>query len=297
MRLRGAKKGFAQTWSPLLFIIPALTFYLVFVAYSLVSTARLSLFEWNGASPTMKFVGLANYASLMSDPTMWKALGNNLIWVAVTVFVPTMLGLILAVILTNTDRLRGVTLFRVTFFMPSIVSMVVVSIVWSWIFNQSYGNFNQLLDALGLAALKRPWMGDPRTVLGALLTASSWTSYGFCMVIFIAALQGIDRSYFEVAMIDGANAVQTFFRVTIPLLKNTVTLLVLNAMIASFKVFDIVWASTKGGPYHASEVVSTYLYNQAFYLNRVGSGAAAAMLLALIIAICSAVYFRLAERE
>ena len=282
-------------WSPILFVLPALLFYLVFVFGSLINTVRLSLYEWDGAKPVMQFVGLDNYAALIRDPLMWQSLGHNIVWILVTVFIPTSFALVLAVLL-STDRLRCVPLFRVTFFMPSIVSMVVVSIVWGWIFNPKYGSLNQLLDMLRLDFLKNAWLGNPRTVLGALLTAGSWTHYGFCMVIFLAALQGIDRSYYEVAMIDGANALQTFFRVTIPLLKNSITLLVLNSMIGSFKVFDIIWASTKGGPYHSSEVVSTYLYNKAFYMNETGSGAAIAITLALIIAICSAVYFKLSER-
>lgn len=241
-------------------------------------------------------MGFGNYKALVEDPQMWQALLHNIIWIVTTIVLPTTLALILAVMLA-TPNLRGLTLFRVTFFMPSIVSMVVVSIVWGWIFNQSYGAVNTTLEALGLGALKRAWLGDPSTVLGALLTAGSWTHYGFCMVIFLAALQGIDRSYYEVAEIDGANAVQKFLHVTVPMLKNTVTLLVLNSMIGSFKVFDIIWATTKGGPYHSSEVVSTYLYNKAFYMNQTGMGAAIAIFLAMIIALCSAVYFKAAERE
>ncbi|MDO4549283.1 MAG: sugar ABC transporter permease [Clostridia bacterium] len=287
---------FTTRWSPILFVLPALAFYLVFVFGSLVNTFRLSLYEWDGANPVMNFVGFGNYATLFQDPLMWQSLYHNIIWILVTVFVPTSFALILAVLL-STDGLKCVPLFRVTFFMPSIVSMVVVSIVWGWIFNPQYGILNQLLDFLNLSALKRPWLGHPDTVLGALLTAGSWTHYGFCMVIFMASLQGIDKTYFEVAMIDGANAIQKLVYVTVPLLQNTITLLVLNSMIGSFKVFDIIWASTRGGPYHSSEVVSTYLYNKAFYMNETGSGAAIAMTLAVIIAICSAVYFKIAERE
>ncbi|MEG1513756.1 MAG: sugar ABC transporter permease [Clostridia bacterium] len=285
-----------KTWSPFLFIVPALVFYLYFVVYASFNTFYLSLCDWNGVNPVKTFVGLANYINLLKDPLIWKALTNNIIWILVTVFIPTMLALILAVMLAK-PGIRGVTLFRVTFFMPSIVSMVVVSIVWKWIFNQSYGTLNQVLRAIGLQNLTTSWLGNPATALGSLLTAGSWTHYGFCMVIFLAALQGVDQTYYEAAMIDGANSVQQFFYVTIPMLKNTITLLVLNSMIGSFKVFDIIWVTTTGGPYHATEVISTYIYNEAFVLNRIGVGASAAILLSIIIAICSAVYFRYAERE
>ena len=261
----------------------------------MINTLYLSLCEWTGVGANKIFVGFRNYQTLVKDPLIWQALSHNIVWILVTVFVPTVLALILAVLLT-TPKLRGMAIFRVTYFMPSVVSLVAVSVVWKWIFNQSYGTLNQVLKAVGLGFLRTSWLGNPNTALGALLTAGSWTHYGFCMVIFLAALQGMDGSLFEAAMIDGANSVQRFFYVTIPLLKNTITLIVLNSLIGSFKVFDLVWIMTQGGPYHSTEVMSTYLYNQAFFMNNVGKGAASAMMLTVIIAICSAVYFKASER-
>ena len=285
-----------RKWSPVLFILPALVFYLVFVIYPVFGTIRLSLVEWNGVGAITRFAGVENYNSIIHDAQFWAALKNNIIWVLVTIGVPTVLALLLAVALT-TPRLKGVTFFRVTLFMPSIVSMVVVAIVWKWIFNQRFGTLNAVLDLLGLPFLKTSWLGNPRTALGALLGAGSWTHYGFCMVIFLAALQSLDVACLEAATIDGASAFQKFIYVKIPLLKNTITLVVLNSLIGSFKVFDIIWASTEGGPYHATEVVSTYLYNQAFVLNRVGLGAASAIALMLIIMVCSVIYFHFSEKE
>lgn len=284
-----------KTWSPALFVLPALIFYCYFVIYLLANTFYLSLCEWSGVGNNKLFVGFENYKVLIKDPLIWQALSHNVIWVLITVFVPTVLALILAVLLT-TPNLKGLTLFRVTYFMPSVVSLVAVSVVWKWIFNQSYGTLNQVLDFIGLDSLRTSWLGNPKTALGSLLVAGSWTHYGFCMVIFLAALQGMDNSLFEAAMIDGANSVQRFFYVTIPLLKNTITLIVLNSLIGSFKVFDLVWIMTQGGPYHSTEVISTYLYNQAFFMNNVGNGAAAAIMLTVIIAICSAIYFKASER-
>lgn len=284
-----------KTWSPALFVVPALVFYCYFVIYPLFNTLYLSLCEWSGVGKNKLFVGLSNYKTLIKEPLIWQALSHNIIWVLVTVFVPTVLALILAVLLT-TPKLKGMTIFRVTYFMPSVVSLVAVAVVWKWIFNQSYGTLNQVLKAIGLDSLCTSWLGNPKTALGSLLGAGSWTHYGFCMVIFLAALQGMDNNLFEAAMIDGANSVQRFFYVTIPLLKNTITLIVLNSLIGSFKVFDLVWIMTQGGPYHSTEVISTYLYNQAFFMNNVGNGAAAAMMLTVIIAVCSAVYFKASER-
>lgn len=285
-----------KTWSPVLFVVPALIFYIIFVFYPVLGTIRFSMSEWNGVSAIKKFVGMRNYVNIINDISFWTSLLHNIIWIVVTIAIPTVLALFLAIALT-TPQLKGVTFFRVTLFMPSIVSMVVVSIVWKWIFNQSFGTLNQLLKAVGLSSLTNAWLGNPKTALGALLTAGSWTHYGFCMVILLAALQGLDETYIEAAKIDGANALQCLVFVKLPLLKNTVTLVVLNSMIGSFKVFDIIWVSTQGGPYHSTDVVSTYLYNHAFVLNRIGEGAAAGVILMIIIMICSIIYFKISERE
>lgn len=287
---------FSRTWSPVLFVLPALFFYVLFVAYPVLGTINYSMHEWDGASPVMSFVGFGNFIELFQDNIFWRALSNNAIWIITTIVAPVFLGLFLAVLL-STDKLKGLTIFRVSFFLPAVLSLVVVSVVWTWIYHPEYGKVNVYLNAFGLHSLTQAWLGNPKTVLGSLLVAGSWTYYGFCMVIFLAALQTIDQTYYDAAKIEGANPAQTFFKVTVPMLKNTVTLLILNSMIGSFKVFDIIYVTTKGGPFHSSEVVSTYMYNKAFYQNEVGYGAAIAIMLAVLISVFSGLYLKSAERE
>jgi raffinose/stachyose/melibiose transport system permease protein len=285
-----------KPFKALFFILPALIFYLVFLIIPIVQTAQFSLFDWDGASPVMNFIGFDNYSRLLQDPIFWKALQHNLFWIACTVTVPIFLGLILA-LLVRTNGIKGALVFRMTYFMPTIVSLVAVGIVWNWIYHPSFGIINIVLEKIGLSGLALDWLGNEHTVMPALATAGSWTYYGFCMVIFMAAMQGIDKSYYEVAKLEGATILQTFLQVTIPLLKNTITLLVLNSLIGSFKVFDIIYMMTKGGPYHSSEVISTYMFDSAFRSNEVGYGSAISITLALIIALCSIIYMRLSERN
>ncbi len=286
----------AKRFAPVLFVLPALVFYVMFLVVPILRTVQFSFYTWDGASPVMQFVGLQNFNRLIHDPLFWSSLGHNLIWIVSTIVIPVLLGLVLAVLLSS-HGIKGKLLFRVTYFMPVIVSLVAVGIIWNWIYHPDFGVINQFLRAIGLERLAMPWLGDERTVLPSLLAAGSWTYYGFCMVIFLAAIQGIDKSYYEVAKIEGANPLQTFFQVTVPLLKNTITLLVLNSLIGSFKVFDIIYLMTKGGPFHSSEVIATYMFNQAFQMNDVGYGAAVSIALALIIAVCSISYIRFAERN
>ncbi|HZG75208.1 MAG TPA: sugar ABC transporter permease [Paenibacillus sp.] len=281
---------------PLAFVLPALLFYLVFLVVPIAQTVQFSFFRWDGASPTMDFVGFANYAKQFRDDVFWRALAHNLFWIVSTIVMPVFAGLVLAVLLSSRAVARRM-LYRVTFFLPYVISLVAVGVIWNWIYHPDFGIVNAALRSIGLGSLAQPWLGSETTVLPSLIVAGSWTYYGFCMVIFFAALQGIDKSYYEVARLEGANPVQTFFRITVPLLKNTVTLLVLNSLIGSFKVFDLIYLMTKGGPFHSSEVIATYMYAQAFRLNDVGYGAAISVTLAAIIGICSILYLRFSERN
>lgn len=284
-----------DTFTSYLFILPALVLYVLFVFLSIFKTLRYSLFDWDGASPKMKFVGLENYAKLLGDEIFWKALVHNVQWIVFTIIIPMTIGLILAVLVSRKE-IRGKVLFRTTYFLPTILSTVVVSIIWTWIYHPEYGKLNQALRFIGLDIAATGWLGNPETVLWALVTAGGWAYYGFCMAIFMAAIQGIDTVYYEVARIEGANVLHTFFKVTIPLLKNTMTLMTLHAMILSFKVFDIVYATTRGGPYYSSEVISNYMFTKAFFENNVGYGAALAMMLGIFIALISIGYLRIVER-
>lgn len=276
------------------FVVPALVFYIAFVIVPIVGTVEISFHKWNGASAEMTWVGLNNYIEVFQDPIFYKALGNNLIWIAFTICVPVLFGLIFAVMITQ-KNIKFKFLYRLTFFMPNIVSLVAVGIIWTWIYNPSYGVANilpRLLTGTGI-----DFLGNENLVIWALVITGSWTAYGFNMVVFLAALQNVDASYIEVAQIEGATPIQRFRFVIIPLIKGTVVLLVVNSLIGSFKVFDLIYIMTKGGPYHSSEVISTYMYNVAFNMNDYGYGSALAVVLALIIAICASVFLNRAERE
>ncbi|MBZ4673301.1 MAG: lacF 6 [Spirochaeta sp.] len=279
------------------FTIPALVVYIAFVTIPIVGTLQISLVKWNGASPTKEFVGLANYVRVFNDPTFYLALKNNIIWILFTIFIPVFLGLILAIMISQ-SFIKAKTFFRLTYFMPQIVSLVAVAIVWGWMYNPDFGIVGRVLDFIGIPnAMDIDFLGDENLVIWSLVVAGSWTCFGFNMVVFLAALQGIDSTYLEVATLEGANAVQRMRYVTVPLIKSTVTLLVLNSLIGSFKVFDLIYIMTKGGPYRSSEVIATYMFNAAFNMNEYGYASALAMVLAALVAFSSWVYMKRAEKE
>ncbi len=276
------------------FVVPALLCYIVFVTWPIIETFWISFHQWNGASKDMKWVGLKNYIEIFQDPIFYKAITNNIIWIVFTICVPVLLGLIFSVMLMS-KKVYFKFLYKLTYFMPNIVSLVAVGVIWTWIYNPSFGIVGSFFSwANGGAGLD--FLGDENLVIWSLVIAGSWTCYGFNMVVFLAALQNIDQSYLEVAEIEGANPFQKFFLVIIPLIKGTITLLVVNSLIGSFKVFDLIYIMTKGGPYHSSEVVSTYMYNSAFRMNDYGYGAALAIVLAIIIAACARLFLNRAEK-
>ena len=280
----------------IMFVLPALAFYITFVILPIFGTLRFSFYDWDGANPVMKFIGLQNYADLLKDEIFWKALVHNIIWIVASIILPVVTGMILAVMISSKE-IKVKMIFRITYFLPAVLSLAIVSYIWDWMYNPTYGVVNTILKGLGLDFLTGAWLGDEKLVLPSLIMAGSWTYFGFCMVVFMAAIQTISVEYFEVALIEGANRFQTLIHVTIPSIRNVVTLMVLNSLIGSFKVFDIVYLLTKGGPYNSSEVIATYMFSNTFILYKVGYGAAISMTLAVIIAVCSVIYMRYRERK
>jgi len=277
-----------------LFVLPAFLLYAVFMIYPFAQSIYLSFTDWNGVEATKGFVGFANYRRLAGDDLLWSSLGHTLIWVAVGTIVPLVVGLALAMLLWR--RPRGFTLFRTVFFMPQVLSSVVIAIVWGWIYNPIFGILNRGLDGIGLDALSRGWLGDPDVALFAVLAASSWAETGFVFVVFLAGLQNVSRDLLEAAMLDGANAWQRFRNVTVPQLANVVNVVTALLLIGGFSAFDIVFAMTGGGPANATELIATYTYKEAFTQNRIGYAATLSLVITVISLVASVVFIRLRER-
>lgn len=247
MRMRKAdtdqRQGSVRRWlrknsTGFLFILPALLFYLIFFAQPFVNTIYYSFTDWNGVNPTKEFIGLANYTRMFGDRLLWLSLSHNLIWIVVGTIAPIVIALPLALILSNLNR--GRLFFQTGYFMPHILSGVVIAMIWGWIYNPLFGLLNYVLERLGLEALQRPWLGDPNTALLAIIAAAVWAYFGFCLVIFMAGLQNLDVDQIEASRIDGANAVQRFWYVIVPQLRYVLNMVIVYTLIGGFNVFDIV---------------------------------------------------------
>lgn len=256
------------TITGVLFLLPATIIFTVFVIWPVIQSARYSLYSWNGLGPPTQFIGLDNYARLVTDPLFWQALRNNgfvMIWSLATQ-IP--LGLSLAILLTG--QIKGSSFFRTLYLSPLVLSGVIVGLLWQWIYNPTFGLANELLRILGLEQYTSTWLGNGSIALACIILVSTWRDLGFYIVLFAAAIQGIPQDVYEAATIDGANGWQLHRYITLPLLKTTMLTATVLSIIGSLLFFDLVWVMTQGGPYHSSELVTSYMFKMAFTLKRWG---------------------------
>ena len=269
-----------------------LAFFLVFVIWPLAQSMYYSLTKWNGLSAPV-FIGLDNFARALSDPNFMRAFQNTAIWLIVAVTVPTILGLLLAVLL---DRpLRGSRLYKSAFYLPITLSLVVVGQVWTWIYQPEWGLINSVLEAVGLGDMTRAWLGDPQTALIAVIVAWCWQQTALALILYLAALTTVPKDLLEAAAIDGANARQQFLRIIVPLLRPASIVVITLAVINTLKGFDIVFVLTKGGPFHMSSNLAMFMYEETFFKYRLGYGAAIATALFALAIIVVIIYFRQAR--
>jgi len=279
-----------------LFILPALLLYAIFFIYPFIGTFYFSLTNWNGVSPQKTFVGFNNYIRIVKDSLMWTSLYHNVIWIIIGTVTPIVIGLLLVVLLGN-KKTKGQMFFRIIYFMPVILSPVIVGIIWGWIYNPVFGMLNRILKVIGLGFLSRGWLGDPNLAIYMVLIAAIWAYFGFCVVVLMAGMQGVDMNLYDAAKCDGANSWQQFINVTIPQLSPVLTMLSVYTMIGGFKVFDIVFIMTRGGPANSTELIATYTYNQSFQLNKLGYGSALCMVMVFLSLIVSIILIKFREKS
>ena len=283
----------AQFATGYLFVLPALTLYLLFVFYPFVRSFFLSLTDWNGADATKTFVGFDNYVKLFSDRVFWLSLQHNLLWMVVVTIGSISVGLFLAILLWQ--KPFGFLFFRTVFFLPQILGDAILAIIWRLIFQPRRGVLFELAKALEIDWLRASPLADPQKAIWAVMIACIWASVGFYFVIFLAGLQNVDRDLIDAAEIDGANPTQSFYHIIVPQLSHVLTLVTVLALIAGIKQFGIIWAMTQGGPANGTEVIATYAYRKFSSLSQVGSSAALTMVMAFLALTITILFIRLRE--
>ncbi|MGO1257682.1 MAG: carbohydrate ABC transporter permease [Brachybacterium sp.] len=268
--------------SALPYLAPALLLYGIFLVYPMIDSVRLSFFRWSGfRTEEQVFVGLQNYVRLFTgDPVFWTSVRNSVIWVVLSLLVPTVIALLLALGLNR--EMVGRNLMRAVFYIPAVFASITVAAMWRWIYNPTLGFVNQVLTGLGLEQFTQSWLGDPKFALASIFVANIWQAVGFSMVLFLAGLQGVPSELVDAAKVDGASAWQRFLAVTVPALRPTTVVVVILTIINSLKVFDLVVGMTGGGPAQSTQVLALWSYTQSFTNHQFGMGGAVATVLLLI---------------
>ncbi|MCM3030550.1 MULTISPECIES: sugar ABC transporter permease [unclassified Niallia] len=272
------------------FLAPQLIGLILFSLIPVIFTLTLSFMKWDGFG-AKEFIGLANYIDQFQDADFWKALGNTVYYTILVIPVSIALSLAVAIAL---NKIKGKNFYRLFYFMPVVTSSVSIGVIWMWILNGDFGILNQILANFGI---KGPmWLTDTNWVMPSIAILSIWWGLGHNMVIFLAGLQGISKSYYEAAEIDGATKWQKLRHITLPLLSPTTFFIAIMAIISSFQVFDQAYVMTSGGPAKSSYTFVYHIYEAAFVDFKMGISSAAAMVLFVIILAFTLIQFKMSKR-
>lgn len=268
-------------------LVPGVLLCLVFVTWPIIESFRLSFFEWQGVGK-QTWVGLDNFETLASDHRVVGAITNNIVFAVVVTVLSVALATLLAAAIER--RVRGWRFFKVVWFIPLVIPMTVTGIVWANAYDPHVGVINTLIGALGLPA--QPWLSDPSTALIAVMFVAVWQTVAYPMIILLAAMEGIDPNVQDAATVDGVSAASRLRHITLPNIRPVLLTVVLLQMIFSFKVFDIVWTMTQGGPGGLTDVLGTLVYQEAFNFHRFGTASALAFVSSAVITVVAVLFLR-----
>ena len=286
---RETKAGYA-------FMLPSLVFFIGFVIIPMVMCVVTSFFDSTMGDTQDVFVGFANYVELVNDPIFTKALVNTLIIVVVSVPIVCVFSLWVATVIYDL-KMWATSLFRIIFYLPVVTGSVAVTVVWKWMFNNYYGIFNYLGKASGLISQNINWLGDERFALGCIILILLTTSVGQPIVLYVSALGNVDQSLIEAAQVDGSTRSQVFWKTKWPQIMPTTLYILIITTINSFQCFALIQLLTSGGPNHATDTIMYYIYYTCFKLYRYGYANAMGVVLAIIIAIISAIQYKVGQEN
>jgi multiple sugar transport system permease protein len=285
-----SKESQREALAGYLFILPTFLGYTAFIVGPILAAIGISFTKYDILSPAM-FVGLDNYVRLLSDPRLRTVYGNTIFFTVFAVSLNVGLGLLLAVLLNRHLPSPIKYVLRSAYFFPVLVALVYSSIIWQFLYQKDTGIFNYYLGLLNVAPI--PWLSNRQWVLPSIILLDVWRNAGFAMLVFLAGLQNISQEYYEAAQLDGANRLQLFRHITVPLISPTIFFNLVIYMIGALQVFDSIMVLTKGGPGDASRSLVIYIYENAFQFFEMGYASAVAITLFVIIVILTLIQFRL----
>ena len=266
----------------LVFMLPAVALVAVLVFFPVILNIYYSMFKWTAYSTTMDFVGLKYYQKLFTDPKILLAIKNNVMYAVVSLIFQTGLGLVIAHLFITFANTKYAAITRVIIFVPAVISLTAIGMLWVIAYNPSLGFVNAFLDTVGLGRLAHDWLGDAKTAMMSIIMVSQWQYIGEMVMLYTVGLQAVPLDIYESAKIDGASNFQTFIHVTIPMIKSTILMNTTITIIGAFMVFDEVYVMTSGGPGGATETLATLMYETGFRKDNMGYASAIGVLLFII---------------
>ncbi len=278
-----------------LYILPAILLIGTFVYVPIIQNFYFSLFKMNSYTDEKIFVGLSHYVRIFKDDVFYTSLKNNITYALISVICQVGLGTVLAILIESklTGRLRN--FYRNVLFMPSLISVTAVGLLWYFIYNPNVGMLNALLTKIGLENLTHAWLAEPNVAIYSIIAMSQWQYTGYIMVLILVAIQKIPQELFEAAEIDGANGIQKSLFVIIPNIKEMLLVTSVITVIGAFKLFTEIYVMTMGGPYNTTQVLGTYLYQSAFMFDEMGYASAIAVIIFTITFTASIIQIRMAK--
>ena len=289
------QRAWNHSWLGYVFVLPAVVWFAVFLAYPLIRNVYISFFKWNGLTADIVWVGLKNYVWAFTNPNVLNASWNTLVFGVVTITLQLGCGFLLAVSLVGPGRTRQV--LRVLYFIPVVLTPTVVGFLFSQILEVNDGELVNFLRAVGLDQLAHPWLGDPKTALLMVCLVNAWIWTGFSMAIYQSAITSVPKDVIEAARIDGANSRQVVFRILLPFLRPTHWSLLILSVIGVLKTFDIPYVLTRGGPGGASDLLTTLLFRTGFEEYEQGRAAMLGTLLFVVALTLTIVQLRASGRD
>ncbi len=294
LRVRGASRQPRPQWIGWVYLLPAIAIFAAFVLYPLSQGLWISLFEWDGFTAAI-WVGLENYRTVIFDADLREGFEHSLVLIAFNSVLPISLALLVTAVLSS-RKMRGATGYRAILFLPQILPVVAIGVVWRWMYAPD-GPINAGLDAMGATEISRGWLGDFTWALPAVGLVGTWAAFGFVMVLLLAGVQRISTDLYDAARVDGAGRKAEFFAVTLPGLRNELVLATTLTVIGAFRVFDLIYVTTSGGPGTSTTVPAWQVYQESFRYFHVGLGSAVGLSLAVVIFGAVFVIMRVLDRS
>lgn len=277
----------------LVFLLPAVALVAVLVFFPVILNIYYSMFKWTAYSSTMDFVGIKYYQKLFTDPKILLAIKNNVLYAVVSLIFQTGLGLVIAHLFITFANTKYAAITRVIIFVPAVISLTAIGMLWVIAYNPSLGFVNAFLETIGLGGLAHDWLGDAKTAMMSIIMVSQWQYIGEMVMLYTVGLQAVPLDIYESAKIDGASNFQTFIHVTIPMIRSTILMNTTITIIGAFMVFDEVYVMTSGGPGGATETLATLMYETGFRKDNMGYASAIGVLLFIITFIFSFIQLRM----